>query len=378
MKIGFDGRYAEGDLVGVGKYITSLINQIAQKNIKCFIFYSKKPKYPLTGKNISSKILSSLNRYTFEQISLPRALIKEKVDIYHALGNLGIPLVSPVPSILTVHDIIPLMFPDYFRYSKYGLLSKYSYLFRLKTSLAKAKKIISVSEYTKKTLVEKLGVKPEKIKVIYSGAPEVNNQSPLLPSGLKEKEYILNHGGIDVRKNLDRLIRAFAKVLKTKDLHAQASLKLVITGENMRIEEELRKEIKILGISDAVVFPGYLSEDELWSLIRQAACICYPSLIEGFGGPVLEGFAAGVPVITSNVSSLPEIAGGAAYLVNPENEDEIAEAIMKVTSDKQSLMLRNKETSERLITKGKERVKQFSWEKTAEEVIRIYKETSNK
>jgi len=378
MKIGFDGRYAEGDLVGVGKYINSLINQIAKKNVECVIFYSKKPKATLEGKNISSKILPSINRYTFEQISLPRALKQERVDIYHALGNLGIPLVSPVPSILTVHDIIPLMFPDYFKYSKYGFLTKFSYLFRLKSSVARAKKIIADSEYTKKTLIEETGVRSGKVVVVYLGVPEVNQETNKLPKGLKLGEYILNHGGIDIRKNLERLIRAFAKVLKTKDLHAQASLKLVITGENMRIEEELRKETEILGISNKVIFPGYVDEERLWSLIRQASCVCYPSLIEGFGGPVLEGFAGGVPVITSNVSSLPEIAGGAAYLVNPENEEEIAEAIMKVTRDKQSLMLRNKETSNRLIRKGKERVKQFSWEKTAEEVIRIYKETSNK
>lgn len=360
MKIGFDGRYAEGDLVGVGKYIVSLTNQIAKRNVECTIFYSKKPKYPLTGKNISTKILPSLNRYTFEQFSLPRAFKQEGIDIYHATGNLGIPLVSPIPSILTIHDIIPLLIPDYFKYSKYGFLSKYSYLFRLKTSLAKAKKIISVSEYTKKTLVEKLGIKPEKIKVIYSGAPEVNNQSLKLPSGLKEKEYVLNQGGIDIRKNLERLIRAFAKVLKTENL------KLAITGENERMVRELRDLGEKMGIEDSLVFTGYLSEEGLWSLIRQASCVCYPSLIEGFGGPVLEGFRAGVPVITSNTSSLPEIAGGAAYLVNPENEEEIAEAILKIVED--NSLRKN------LIEKGKVRLKDFSWEKTAEEVIEVYKE----
>lgn len=366
MKIGFDGRYAEGDLVGVGKYIVSLINQIAKKNVECTIFYSRKPKYPIMGKNISSKILPSLNRYTFEQISLPRALRQERVDIYHAVGNLGIPLVSPVPSILTVHDIIPLLVPDYFKYSKYGFLSKYSYLFRLKTSLVKAKKIISVSEYTKKTLVEKLRVKQEKIKVIYSGAPEVDFKSSLLPKGLKNGEYVLNQGGMDIRKNLDRLIRAFAKVLKTENLKHKTDLKLVITGKNENIEERLRKEIKRLGIDNEVIFPGYVDEERLWSLIRQASCVCYPSLIEGFGGPVLEGFRAGVPVICSNVSSLPEIAGGAAYLVNPENEEEIAAAILKIVEDNS--------LREKLVEKGKERVKEFSWEKTAEEVIEVYKE----
>ncbi len=363
MKIGFDGRYAEGDLAGVGKYILNLVSELAKKDIKCIIFYSKQPKHPIPGKNKSSRVLHSKNRYIFEQIKLPLALKEEKVDIYHALGNIGVPWFCPVPAVLTVHDIIPLLIKDYFNYSKYKFITEFSYLFRLKTSLWKAKRVIVDSEFTKKTLVEKFGVKPIKIKVIYLGSPEVNLKTNGLPSGLEPGKYILNHGGIDIRKNLDRLTRAFAKV--TSEM---PELKLVIAGENEGMRKDLEKLAKNLKIENSVVFPDYVEEETLWSLIRQASCICYPSLIEGFGGPVLEGFAAGVPVITSNTSSLPEVAGEAALLVNPENEDEIAQAIMKVTGEK--------ETRDKLIKKGKERVKQFSWEKTAEEVVKVYKEVS--
>jgi glycosyltransferase involved in cell wall biosynthesis len=166
---------------------------------------------------------------------------------------------------------------------------------------------------------------------------------------------------MDIRKNLDNLVRAFAKVVPQ-----MPELKLVITGNNRKMGEELKKETEAWGVENSVVLPGYVEEKVLWSLIRQANCICYPSLIEGFGGPVLEGFAAGVPVITSDTSSLPEVAGEAALQVEPESEEEITQAILKV--------VREKETRNRLIEKGKERVKQFSWEKTAAEVIKIYKE----
>lgn len=361
MKIGFDGRYAEGNLVGVGKYIVSLINQIAKKDIECVVFYSQKAKRPLSGKNISAKILPSINRYTFEQINLPKALTQEKVDVYHATGNMGIPLFPLVPAVLTVHDIIPILTKDYFKYSKYKFLSKFSYLFRLKTSLSKAEKIITVSEFTRKTLVDNLGVKPSKIKVIYSGAPQVSRQSNKLPSGLKSGQYILNQGGMDIRKNLNCLIRAFAGVIPKAP-----KLKLVITGGNDDIEEGLRKEAKILGVEDSVLFTDYVEEEILWSLIRQANCICYPSLIEGFGGPVLEGYAAGVPVITSKTSSLLEVSGQAAYLVDPKREEEITRAILEVIKDKN---LRKK-----LIDRGKQRIRQFSWKKTGEKIINIYKE----
>lgn len=361
MKIGFDGRYAEGDLVGVGKYILNLVDRLAQKDIKCIIFYSREPKHPISGKNISSRILHSKNRYIFEQIKLPKALKQEKVDVYHALGNIGVPWFCPIPAVLTVHDIIPLLIKDYFNYSKYKIITRFSYWFRLKTSLWKAKRVIADSEFTKKTLVDKLGVKPIRIKVIYLGSPEVGFGTDKLPAGLEPGKYILNHGGIDIRKNLDRLIRAFAKVISE-----MPALKLVITGENEGMRKDLEKLTKNLKIEDSVVFPGYVEEEALWSLIRQASCICYPSSTEGFGGPVLEGFAAGVPVVTSNTSSLPEISSEAAYLINPENEDEIAQAILKVT--------REKETRNKLIERGKEQVKKFSWAKTGDEMIKIYKE----
>ncbi len=286
---------------------------------------------------------------------------EEKVDLYHATGNMGVPLFCPVPAVLTVHDIIPLLFPGYFKYSKYKFLTKFSYLFRLKSSVVKAKKVIADSKYTKKTLVKETGVKPEKVVVIYLGAPKVNKEINKLPEGLKDGEYILNHGGIDIRKNLDCLIRSFARVVAK-----EPQLKLVITGQNEAMAPGLRNEAKILGIEDSVIFPGYVDEKMLWSLIRQANCVCYPSLIEGFGGPVLEGFAAGTPVITSNTTSLVEIASDGAYLVDPEDEGEITKAILKLVKDN--------DLRKRLIEKGEKRLKDFSWKKTSEETIRIYEE----
>jgi glycosyltransferase involved in cell wall biosynthesis len=360
MKIGYDGFYARGDLVGIGKYIQSLVSQVAKKGHQCVIFYPQKPKYPIKGKNITSRILPALNRYANEQYYIPKLIKEEKVDLYHAVGNMGVPLFCPVPAVLTVHDIIPLLYLNYFNYSKYKFLTEFSYHFRLKSSVAKAKKIIADSEYTKRTLIKETGVKAEKVKVIYLGAPEVNKETDKLPKGLKAGEYVLDHGGIDVRKNLDRLIRAFARVLVKKP-----KMKLVLTGENEAMLPGLINESKILGIEDSVLFPGYVDEKELWSLIRQASCICYPSLIEGFGGPVLEGFAGETPVITSNTSSLVEVAGEGALLINPEDEKEIAETILEVIGDQ--------ETREKLIRKGKERLKDFSWEKTGKETIDVYK-----
>lgn len=359
MKIGFDGRYAEGDLVGVGKYIKSLLNELDSMGVECVIFYSKKPKFKLEGKNIKSVILHAKNRYIFEQIALPQALKKQKVDLYHALGNIGVPLTCPVPAVLTVHDIIPLEIKDYFSYSPAPPLSKLSYISRLKSSLSKAEKIVTVSNYVKGELEKKLGVADDKIQTIYSGNPMLE-KGGTLPKNLKNQKYILNHGGIDIRKNLDKLIEAFALVHKKHD-----EIELVITGGNKRIRDQLDQIIEDLKLGDSVVFTGYVDDKALGAIIKSATLICYPTLSEGFGFPVLEGFGAGVPVISSNTSSLPEVADGAAILINPKKINEIAGAIEKV-------LRRDKSISE-MVLKGKARYNMFSWKKSADEYLSLYK-----
>lgn len=354
MKIAFDGRYAEGDMVGVGKYILNLVKEISLKE-ECIIFYSKSPKYPIEGPNIKSIILPTLNRITFEQVSLPRAFKKYKIDLYHATGNVGVPIFSKVPSILTIHDLIPLKFDRYFSYSKFQFISKLLYRSRLFSSFKMSNKIVTVSEYTRKELIKILG-EAEKITVVKSG---LNKIPEALPNSLITGDYVLNNGGIDIRKNLKGLLNSFALVHKKLP-----KLKLVITGENAGQIEELKDLTRKLKLESVVIFCGYVSEVEMSTLLKFARCLCYPSLIEGFGFPVLEAFSFGIPVVSSNISSIPEIAGDAAILVNPKKEKEIADAIVRVMKD-------NK-LSEKLGRLGLTKVKEFSWKKAANEYLNLY------
>jgi len=355
MIIGFDGRYAEGDLVGVGKYIQNLVSGVVKKGYTCIVFYSKKPKYTIAGTGV---ILKSINRYHFEQVLLPAALKKYKVDLYHATGNNGIPFFCPVPSVLTVHDIIPLEIKDYFSYSPLPVLSKLSYSFRLKTSLLKATKIVTDSNFVKTELIKKLNVMPGKIQTIYLGTPEVSSKGKL-PSNLIGKKYILNHGGMDIRKNQETLIKSFAIVHKQNK-----EIKLVITGENIRIKKQLKNLISKLDLTDSVIFTGYVEDESLGSIIKNSLMICYPSLSEGFGFPILEAFSFGVPVISSNTSSIPELAEGASVLINPNDEKQIADAILRV--------LKDNKLADRLKKAGLERAKNFSWEKCINEYLNLY------
>lgn len=353
MKIGFDGRYATGDLVGIGNYIKNLIEQISIKQT-CFIFYSKKPKYPIEGKNICSVILQTESDFIFEQILLPRALNKYRIDIFHATGNLGISIFTRIKSVLTVHDLIPLEVENYFSYSRFPALSKCVYMFRLYSSCLKAKKIVTDSTYTKNGL-KKIGISSNKIKVIRLG---VN-----LPKKVKfryiKDNYILNNGGIDIRKNLDILIRSFAIVHKKRHEY-----KLVITGQNEKILPKLKELVSKLHLQKTVIFVGYVDNLKLASLLRYAKCLCHPSLNEGFGLPILEAFSYGVPVITSNTSSIPEIAKNASVLINPKKENQIADAILT--------LLKDNKLANKLRKSGLERVKRFSWRKTANEYLNLY------
>lgn len=356
MLIGFDGRYAQGDLVGVGKYIRSLVLALSKCGITYVLFYSKRPKSEIAG--ATSVILNSPNRYYFEQVLLPIALIKHKVDLYHAAGNVGVPLFSPVPVVLTVHDTIPFDLKNYFADARFPVVSKLSYFLRFKLSCGLAKKIVTITKYTKDNLAKSYGVDERKIEVINSGISMVSSVSRL-PRGLIKGQYIINNGGIDIRKNQERLIQAF-KLTKVRF----PEMKLVITGENSAIKLKLQKLAKSLGLTRDVVFTGYVKEKVLWTLIKNSACVVYPSLMEGFGTPVLEGFAAGVPVISSNTTSIPEISGGAALLVNPLDVSEIALAIRKVLS--------SKELSQSLVAKGKRVVRKYNWETTIDEYLNLY------
>lgn len=176
-RIGIDGRYAEGEQLGIGKYIRILALGLARRGFKVTVFYSQKPKYKIPWKDINSVVLLSNSAYVWEQFLLPKALLEKKINLYHAAGNLGVPLFCPCPSVLTVHDIIPLLRRRYFKNSRFGTLSKLSYTLRLATSVFKAMKIITDSEFTKKSLIKRLNVEPSKIKVAHLGVNVHNKKN---------------------------------------------------------------------------------------------------------------------------------------------------------------------------------------------------------
>jgi glycosyltransferase involved in cell wall biosynthesis len=317
------------------------------------------------------RIARNLAKVWFEQVSFPRACRRRSVDVAH-VPHFAPPLYPTVPTIVTIHDLIP-MFLDAYRGS--ALVRVYTRL--VATGARRAHAIITDSECSRKDIVRRLGIPPSRVHVIYLAAEErfrpvedgSRRGSVRRRYGLPER-YVLYLGGFDQRKNVPTLIRAFARVRETLD----DSHRLVIAGRLPKRASPLfpdpRRVVAELGQGEAIRFVGWVAEEDRPALYSGAACFVYPSLYEGFGLPPLEAMACGVPVIASNASSLPEVVGEAGLLVDPRDVDALAGAMTAVLSDE--------DLRARLRQKGIAQAKRFSWEKTARETLGVYQEVTHR
>jgi glycosyltransferase involved in cell wall biosynthesis len=292
----------------------------------------------------------------------------ESAEVIHFPYNWSFPKRKKVPSVLTIHDVIPFTFRE--------AQSLYINLFFYKPGVRKAAGlndvVTTVSEYSKRDIIRKLGVPQEKIRVVYNWLGEPNPPNPKLEEELRQRwgleRFVLNVGGIHERKNIPRLIQTLSKIINEDSYPG----KLVITGKagGAPYQDRMRKlcdhEIRRLRLEDRVVFTEFLSEMELDSLFRMTEVMIYPSLYEGFGIPVLEAMKLGVPVVTSNSTALPEVAGDAAILTNPFSVEEMAKSL--------SHLLKNSDLREELREKGIQRARGFTWQKNTEAYLELYQE----
>ena len=295
---------------------------------------------------------------------LPIEFFFGRFDIIHTLHHFS-PINLYGKQVVTIHDLTPLINPDWF----HRLYDK-EFRFIISKAIKRTDVIITVSHSTKRDLVNFFNVNPEKIKVIYLAPDEtyklIEDDEAITQVKKKykiTKKYLLFVGTIEPRKNLIRLLNVFKKI-KNK----LSDYQLVITGKigwKTKIFFETIENIPEW-IKNDIIITGYVSQDDLPLLYNGCDIFIYPSLYEGFGLPIVEAMRCGVPVITSNISSMPEVAGDGAILVNPEDEEEIGNAIIRLIEDR--------ELREELKKKGLERSKMFSWEKTAIETLKVYKE----
>jgi len=281
------------------------------------------------------------------------------VDILHSVA-LTAPFHTRAAGVITIADVTWLREPE-----TVGPLTALLWRMLVPTVARRAERVITLSEAARREILEDLGVRPEKLDVVPCGSgsgapPEPSDEAGLRGRlGLRDRRVVLAVSALSRHKNLPPLVHALARVLV-----AHPDVVLVIPGNPTKHGDELEQLAETLDARDALCLPGWVSAGDLEALYRAAACFVFPSRREGFGMPVLEAMARGVPVACSNTSALPEVAGDAALYFAPDRPAEIAEAIERLLDDPQ--------LGRELVARGQERVRLFTWSRAANETLAVY------
>ncbi len=368
MRIAIDARKLHD--FGVGTYVRNLLRHLARLDTQTeYVLLCREEDHSLPsllGPNFRAVRETSGNYSIREQIHIPYALMREQVDLFHA-PHYVLPAAVPCRSVVTIHDTIHLMFPQYLP----NRLAPYYARAAMWTAVRRSDRILTVSATSKRDILKFFDVPPEKIEVVPNAIDERFDVEPREEEVVRVREryqltgrFLLYVGNVMPHKNLERLIDAFARLRKD----GFDDLRLLIIGNEISRLPALRRAVHHHKLHKHVRFLGFLPDEMLAVLYRLAAVFVFPSLYEGFGLPPLEAMASGTPVVTSNVSSLPEIMGDAALLVNPYDPESIKQGIAAVLSDDG--------LREQLRRKGLARARDFSWERSVERTLRIYREVA--
>lgn len=385
MKIAVDARRIRD--FGVGTYIRNLLQALATLNspheFHLICHAEDKAQFAGLPENFHCVINNRRDSSRLDHFDLPRMLRALGADVTHIPFH-RVPMLMPKPYLTTIHDLSSLFFDD-----ASGLLHA-AHIFRLRLGLERADRIITVSGATQRDVGNLVPSAVSRIRLIYN-APDPQFMEHRLPSdaraagpdaAARERHRILERyqirypfllyaGSIRPQKNIPRLIEAFAVARSSLESHpVYKDLRLIIIGDEISRHPKVRRAVIQSRVEHCVRFLGFIPFDTLRVFHELAVAFVFPSLYEGFGLPPLEAMASGTPVIASAVSSLPEVVGGAAMLVNPENVFDIARGIAEV--------LTNDELRENMIVMGRKQAASFSWARTAREVLTLYEELGNR
>jgi glycosyltransferase involved in cell wall biosynthesis len=365
MLIGIDAsRAATRQRTGTGNYSLQLIRHLLalESGHRYRLYFNRPPTielFPMRA-DLEQRVMPFPRLWTHVRLSWEMA--RQPPDVLFVPAHV-LPLVHPRSSVVTVHDLGYRHYP-----AAHPLLDRLYLDLSTRYNARAARRVIAVSQATQDDLVQYYGIEPGKITVVYSGWDErmqpVEDEATI--EGIKARygirgEYVLYVGTLQPRKNLGRLLEAVA-LLRVQAQRGEAP-GLVIAGRKGWLYDQIFQQVERLGLESEVVFPGYVPQEDLPALLSGARLFVFPSLYEGFGLPMLEAMACGTPVVCSNVSSLPEVAGDAALLVDPLDVKGMAEAMNR--------LLQDEGLRAELVERGYRQVRQFSWERCARETLAV-------
>jgi len=366
LRIAIDARKLHD--YGIGTYVRNLVHCLARFDHDDHYVLLCRPDDVEYVKSLGPRfepLAGRARHYSIgEQLSIPFALSRVQVELFHAPHYVVSPL-TRCPYVVTIHDCIHLRFPQYLPNRLAPIYARAV----MRTAARNARRVLTVSQASKQDILHYLGIPADKVEVIYNALDTRLATPPTKDDIARVRErfqltspFILYAGNIKPHKNVDRLIEAYS-ILRRRGI---VGVKLLIIGDEISKYPNLRRLVHRFQLHQHVRFLGFVPEATLSALYRLASVFVFPSLYEGFGLPPLEAMAAGAPVITSNVSSLPEVVGDAAVLIDPMDAGAIAEAMGRVLADA--------DLRADLIRRGHERVKAFSWERSVSRVHEVYAE----
>lgn len=367
LTIGIDFTSASRQRAGIGRYARELVRGLARLDqSNCYLLFVPRDAYPdlidlefppnftIRRAPLTERVLAAL--WQRAGVPLPIEAFLGRVDVLYSPDFL-LPPTRARRTIVTIHDLSYLRVPECFPPTLKSYLDR-----AVPRSLRRADLVLADAQSTRNDLLELYGVSPERVQVLYSGVDK--RFSPNIPMNEQERvrskydlhsRYLLSVSTIQPRKNYVRLIQAFSNMKPQTP-----NLRLLISGGKGWMYEEVYSTVEKLGLGDRVLLPGFAAEQDLPALYAMATLFVYPSLYEGFGLPVAEAMASGVPVVCSNASSLPEVAGSAALYFNPLDVRAMQDAIERALDDESM--------RKDLRQKGLDQVQQFSWDRAAQEL----------
>ncbi|MCB0194807.1 MAG: glycosyltransferase family 4 protein [Anaerolineae bacterium] len=377
MRVAINAWFWNNPSVGSGQYLKYLIPALLQADSALeIILISPEPfdPPPAADERLQAIVAppplaspkSNLAKVWFEQVTFPKLCRKLRIDVAH-VPYFGSPFSTSVPTIVTIHDLIPMILPEYRGDARVRLYTRLVAMAAQRASL-----VLADSQSSKYDILRHLKLPDEQVRVVYlAPAPHYHPAKTCREVGELKATYglpadfILYLGGYDVRKNVNALLRAYAQI----DKSLREQYPLVLVGKLPRQASILFPDpvelVRQLKLENSVITPGWIAEEDLPLLYAAAQLFIYPSRYEGFGLPVLEAMACGTPVITSNASSLPELAGSAALQPDPTDINQLTEAIERLCGQES--------TRRELTLRGFDQVKKFTWHNTATQTLQAYR-----